>query len=256
MSLGALSDKTTYDRSYLSKLERGVRLGDFVTARRLDEVYGTKRCLQRLWTLAKDDAYLGQYQRFMQLESQATVMERYVPQIVPGLMQTEEYARELLWSSPHRPKEEDALEEQLGLRMSRQELVRNGDGQAHLRFILDESIFRRPLRDPLAWERQLERILGDARQPNITVQVLPFAGGLCDALVGSLTILWLPDGAVAAYQESAKTGVMIEEPSEVEPLKLSYDRLRDLALSPRDSEEFIRDLMKDGQRSCTSSDST
>ncbi|TDC73103.1 hypothetical protein E1283_20025 [Streptomyces hainanensis] len=78
------------------------------------------------------------------------------------------------------------------------------------------------------------------------VQVLPFEAPVNDLLGGSLTILWLPDGEAAAYLESSKTGEVIEEPEEVERLRLSYDRLRDLALSPQDSVEFIRSLLKDG----------
>jgi transcriptional regulator with XRE-family HTH domain len=246
MSLGDLSERSTYDRSYLSKLERGERLGDLETARRLDEVYGTRRSLQNLWTLAKDDVVLCRYERFMELEAEATVMQKYVPQTIPGLLQTEEYARELLWSVPHRPDEEGKLEDQLALRMSRQEILRNGDSPAHLRVIIDEAALRRALKDRDAWHRQLQRLVDAAQLPNVTIQILPFEAGLNDVLGGALTILWLPDGTSAAYLESAKSGETIEEPDEVEELKLSYDRMRDFALSPQDSVEFIRSLLKDG----------
>ena len=247
MSLGQLSEVSKYDRSYLHKLERGERLGDLETARRLDEVYGSKRSLQNLWKLAKDDAYLGRYQRFMALEPTAKVMQIYVPQTIPGLLQTEEYARELLWSTPHHPDEEDGLEEQLALRMARQQILRSGESvQAHLRVILDEAVLRRPLQDREAWKRQLQRLLDEAELPHVTVQVLPFAAGVNDLLGGAVTVLWLPDGEEAAYLEGSKSGEVIEEPEEVERLKLSYDRLRDLALPPQDSVEFIRSLLKDG----------
>ncbi len=245
MSLSQLSEKAKFDRSYLNKLERGERLGDLATARRLDEVYGTRRSLQNLWLLAKDDVFLGRYQRYMYLESLARVIQMYVPQTIPGLLQTQEYARELLWATPHRPDEEGRLEEQFAVRMSRQEILRRNESPAHLRVVLDEAALRRPLRDRDAWQGQLERLLEDARRPNVSLQVLLFDAGVHDLLDGSLMILWLPDGTSAAYLESAKSGEVIEEPDEVEQLKLSYDRLRDLALSPEDSLEFIRSLVKD-----------
>lgn len=245
-SLGRLSDESHLDRSFLNKLERGDRIGDIGTARQLDRVYGTGRGIQNLWALAKDDAYLGRYQRFMYLESKARVMQMYVPQTIPGLLQTEEYAREQLWTMPHRAEDEDWLEEQLALRMSRQELLREGDNPPHLRFVIDEAAFRRRLKDGDAWKRQLQRIIDDAELPNVTIQVLPFEAGLCDALGGTLVILWLPDGTSAAYVESSKSGEVIEEPEEVEQFKLAYDQVRDLALSPEDSLEFIRSLLKDG----------
>jgi transcriptional regulator with XRE-family HTH domain len=245
MSLGDLSEATTYDRSYLGKLERGERLGDLDTARRLDEVYGTRRCLQNLWSLAKDDAYVGRYQRYMALENVARVMQKYVPQTIPGLLQTEEYAREFLWSRPHRADEEDGLEEQLALRMSRQLILRREVSVPHLRVVIDEGAFCRPLKDRDAWNRQLQRLLDDAELPSVILQVLPYETGLHALLGGSLTILWLPDGTSAAYSEGCKSGEMIEEPEAVEQLRLSYDELSALALSPVDSLEFIRDLMKD-----------
>lgn len=246
MSLGDLSERSTYDRSYLSKLERGERLGDLETAKRLDAVYGAKRTLQNLWHLAKEDVYLGRYQRFMELESEANVIQKYMPQTIAGLLQTEEYARELLWSTPHRPDDEVQFEEQLALRMSRQSVLRSGENPPHLRVILDEAALRRPLKDRNAWHRQLERLVDDAGLPNVTLQVLLFEAGLNDLLGGSLTILWLPDGTAAAYLESGKSGEVIEEPEEVNQLKLSYDGLRDLALPPQDSLEFIHSLKKGG----------
>ncbi|SOD62115.1 Helix-turn-helix domain-containing protein [Streptomyces zhaozhouensis] len=246
LSLGALSERVRFDRSYLNRLERGERIGDLETARRLDEVYGTGRGLQNLWWLAKEEAYPGRYQRYMELESIARVIQRYVPQTIPGILQTEEYAREQLWSGPHRPEEEVELANQLTLRIGRQEKVRREESPVHARFVLDESIFGRRLSDRAAWLRQLQRLIDDAKLPNVTIQVLPLSTGLHDLLGGSVALLWLPDGTSAAYQEHAKGGEVIEEPEEVEQLKLSYDEISARALSPLDSLEFIRTQMKEG----------
>ncbi|WP_158621331.1 helix-turn-helix domain-containing protein [Streptomyces triticirhizae] len=245
LSLGELSERVRFDRSYLNRLERGERLGDLDTARRLDKFYGTGRGLQNLWWLAKDDAYLGRYQRYMELEDQAQIIQAYTSQTIHGLLQTEEYARELLWSTPHRPDEEEALAEQLALRIARQLLLRRDASPAHVRFVLDEAVFARPLRDSEAWKRQLQRLIDDAALPNVTLQVLPFGTGLHDLLGGSLALLWLPDGSSAAYQEHSKGGEVIEEPEEVGQLKLSYDEVCARALSQEDSLEFIRTLMKE-----------
>lgn len=63
----------------------------------------------------------------------------------------------------------------------------------------------------------------------------------------SVTVLWLPDGKAVAYTEDAHSGQLIEDPSEVEKLRLSYDLLRDLALSPRDSVAFIERLLEENK---------
>ncbi|GAA3864080.1 helix-turn-helix domain-containing protein [Streptomyces sedi] len=245
LSLGALSERARFDRSYLNRLERGERIGDFETARRLDEVYGTGRGLQNLWWLAKDEAYPGRYQRFMELEGEARVIQEFNCQMVPGKLQTEEYARELLWSTPHRPDEEPRLEEQLRLRIERQLQLRREESPAHVRFVLDEAVFGRPLKDRAAWKRQLQRLIDDAKLPNVTLQVLPLSTGLHALLGGSLTLLWLWDGTSAAYQEGAKHGEVTEEPEAVTQLKLSYDEISASALSQQDSLEFIHTLMKE-----------
>jgi len=130
--------------------------------------------------------------------------------------------------------------------MSRQRILRREDTPAHLRVVLDEAVFCRALRDRDAWDRQLQRLLDDAQLPNVTLQVLPFSTGVHGLLGSSLTILWLPDGTSAAYLEGSKSGEVIEEPDEVEQFKLSYDEVSARALSPKDSLEFIRKLMKDG----------
>lgn len=245
LSLGALSERVRFDRSYLNRLERGERIGDMETARRLDEFYGTGRGLQNLWWLAKDEAYPGRYQRYMELESSARIIQKFNCQTIPGLLQTEEYARELLWSNPHRPGEGEKLEEQLAQRIKRQLLLTQEESPPHVRFVLDEAVFGRPSRDRAAWRRQLQRLLDDAKLPNVTLQVLPLNTGLHALLGGSLTLLWLEDGTTAAYQEGAKYGEVIEEPGAVEQLKLSYDEICARALSQQDSLEFIRTLMKE-----------
>ncbi|MEV1006793.1 helix-turn-helix transcriptional regulator [Streptomyces sp. NPDC049881] len=245
LSLGELSERARYDRSYLNRLERGERIGDFETAKRLDEVYGTGRCLQNLWALAKDDIHPARNQRYMELEDVARIIHSYVPQVIPGLLQTEEYARELMWSTPHRPGHEEILEARIALRLDRQRILRRENDPPHLRVVMDEATFGRSLRDREAWNRQLQRLLDDAQLPNVSIQVLPLSTGLHTLLAGSLAILWLPDGTSAAYLEGNRAGEMVEEPSEVEELRLSYDEVSARALPPLDSLEFIRRLMKD-----------
>lgn len=241
-SLNDLGERAKYDYTYLSRLERGEKLGSIEVARALDKVYGTEPHLEQLWLLARDDVVPNRYQRFLALEAEATVMQKFNVGAVPGLLQTEGYARELLRTA--RPRTDDQLAEQVAVRMSRQERLR-GENPPHLRALLDEAVLRRGSRDPQAWQTQLQRLLDDAELPHVTLQVLPFSAGLHDLLGGSLTLLWLANGLSVAYLEGIKTADLFEEPEDVEPLKLSYDLLRDSALSPERSLTFIRQVMED-----------
>ncbi|QSY52346.1 helix-turn-helix domain-containing protein [Streptomyces griseocarneus] len=244
-SLGELADETTYDRAYLHKLEKGDRIGSPEVVRALDDVYDTGNHLSLLWELAKEDAIADKYKRFMELEKEATDRYQYVVSTVPGLLQTEDYARELL-NAAH-PREDDEVEELVAARLARQQWLRREDLPPY-RAILDEGALRRTTKTSKAWDAQLTHLLDAAALPNITLQVLPFSAGLHRLVGTSLTLLWLPGGTAVAYTENAFSGDLIEEPDLVGRLRLAYDLVRDEALSPRESAEFIRQITEDGSR--------
>jgi transcriptional regulator with XRE-family HTH domain len=251
-SLTELAEKTTYDRSYLLKLEKGEKLGSLTVMAALDRAYNTGRHLQNLWELAKKEVVLNRYRRFMELETQATVRQSFSVSTIPGLLQTKAYATEIL--GLERATSPEAREEQITHRMERQSMI-YGPQRQHFRALLSESVIRTPMRDPAAWGEQLQRLVDDAQQPNISLQVVPFRAGLHDLLGGSLTLLWLPGGKSVAYLESAKSGDLIDETQEVEELKLSYDLLRDAALTPAASLDLIRQAMEDST-SCSAPSQT
>ncbi|WP_329533521.1 helix-turn-helix transcriptional regulator [Streptomyces sp. NBC_01450] len=242
-SLGQLADVTGYDKSYLSRLESGKRLSKMVVMEDLDRYYGSGDLLVQLWKVARYDAFMDKYKEFMRLEAAARVMHKFTPG-VPGLLQTEDFAREVV-SGPQATEERDeAIEEQVAARMGRQLLLRR-DPAPHVRFIIDEYAFRRPAATAKTWDDQLLRIEAVAMWPNVVLQVLPFATGAHLHMDGSMTLLWQKDGSTVAYKEGNAGGVLTDDPDAVLSHRLSYDRLRDLALSPSDSLTFIRDVLEE-----------
>jgi transcriptional regulator with XRE-family HTH domain len=242
-TLAALGEDTTYDRAYLHKLETGVRIGSPAVIAALEAVYNTSGQLTMLWEMARNDAFPDKYKRFMKLEATATVRYEFACGTIPGLLQTEAYAREVFQAV--RPRDEHELSEEIGSRLRRQDLLR-GANPPHFRAVLDEAVLRRPTRDPKDWAEQLAHLVAVSQLPNVTLQVLPFGAGLHGLQGTSLTLLWLPDGSAVAYTEDAQSGTLFENATEVDALRLSYDLMRDLALSPRDSVAFIERLMEDG----------
>ncbi|WP_405796895.1 helix-turn-helix domain-containing protein [Streptomyces sp. NBC_01506] len=242
-SLATLGEETTYDRAYLHKLETGARVGSPEVIAALSAVYGVGDHLMMLWQLAQEDAFPDKYKRFMKLEAKATVRYEYAAGTIPGLLQTEGYAREVLQAA--RPRDDEDLAEQVAARLGRQKLLQ-GDHPPYYRAMLDESVLRRGGHDPKEWQAQLEHLVTVSQLPNVTIQVLPFAAGLHALMGTSLTILWLPDGKAVAYTEDQHSGQLLESAKDVEDLRLSYDLLRDLALSPRKSVAFIKQLLEDG----------
>jgi transcriptional regulator with XRE-family HTH domain len=195
-SLADLGERTTYDRTNLLRLEKGEKLGSIDAMMALDKAYGTGDHLKDLWLLAREDVVPNRYQRYMALEAEATVMQKYNGSTIPGLLQSKAYAEEQPRTG--RPSSEEELAEQVAARMSRRQLL-VGERPPHVRSLLDESVLRRPMRDPDAWREQLCQLTEDAQLPHVSIQVVPLSAGLHALLGGSLTLLWLPSGRAVAY---------------------------------------------------------
>ncbi|WP_328915897.1 MULTISPECIES: helix-turn-helix domain-containing protein [unclassified Streptomyces] len=241
-TLAELADRSRYDASYLQRLEKGDRLGSLDAIGVLDRVYETGEHLSDLWRLAKKEDKQNRFQGFADLETEATGIEQFSISTVPGLLQTERYAEELLRT--YAPDSEEVLAEQVRARINRQDRLTRPKALRY-RGLLDESVLRRKALDPDVWTEQLERLISAAQEPNISLQVVPFGVGLHTLLGNSLQLLWLPSGRTVAYVESTWSGQLVAETEEMEHLRFAYDRLRDAALSPSKSLELLRTVLED-----------
>ncbi|MGB8942205.1 MAG: helix-turn-helix transcriptional regulator [Streptomyces sp.] len=241
-SLAQVAEDTKYDRTYLYRVESGERMPGLAVMEALDSSYETGGLLVRLWKLARQEVFKDRYKMFMQFEAKASIMHKYMC-VIPGLLQTEDYARLQLSSDPQMT-DADEIEEQVSARIGRQHLLRR-DPPPSLRVILDESTLCRAPQDRKVWAGQVAHLLEATRSPHTVIQVLPFSAGVHDLMGGSLSLLWEPGGSAVAYLEGNKSGELVEDAAEVEAHRLSYDRLRDLALSPPLSVRFIQKVMED-----------
>jgi transcriptional regulator with XRE-family HTH domain len=251
-TLMELSERSRYDPSYLQRLETGTRLGSHDVMVVLDRLYDLGDLLSKLWRKAKREDKQRRYQGFAELEAEATGIQAFSANTVPGLLQTPGYAEELLRSFG--PDSEEQLASQVHDRMSRQDRL-TGVKPLNYRALLDESVIRRPTLRPSTWTEQVQHLIDAAQRPNITLHVVPLNAGLHSLLGGSVQLLWLPSGQTIAYVEGGWSGQLISEIEEVEHFRLSYDRVRDSALSPAESLELLRSTLE-GQPSCTPPDQT
>ncbi|MGA4849773.1 helix-turn-helix domain-containing protein [Streptomyces sp. G5(2025)] len=243
ISLGKLAEDTAYDKSYLSRLESGERLSKLAVMEDLDRYYGSGDLLVTHWKGARREAFKDQYKEFMGLEATARVMRLFTPG-VPGLLQTEDFAYEVLSGGQTAAGGRELVEEQVAARVGRQYLLRQ-DPVPDVRVIMDEFAFRRPAANMQTWRDQLLHLETVAMWSNTVIQVLPFSAGVHHHMNGSLTLLWQKDGSAVAYKEGNGCSELIEDPSETLRHRLSYDRLRDLALSPPESLAFIRGVLEE-----------
>ncbi|MET9306686.1 helix-turn-helix transcriptional regulator [Streptomyces cellulosae] len=215
-------------------------------ARALDAALGADDLLVELWPYVYREAFPDWSRKFMEYSERAVDVRQYAAHVVPGLLQTEDYARAVL-KVGRTLSSEAQLEERVALRMGRQERLGAPD-RPELWVVLDEAVLRRPVGGLPVMRDQLTRLLASATEPHITVQVLPFDQGEHDVMGGSLTVLTMPDGREVAYTEGAHHGQLVEEPDEVASLALTYDRLRAAALPPLMSLDMIRSVREDNHR--------
>lgn len=211
-------------------------------ARALDVALSADDLLVELWPYVYREAFPDWSRKFMGYSERAVVIREYAAHVVPGLLQTKQYARAVL-SVGLTLSSDEQLEERLAVRMTRQERLGSPD-RPDLWVVLDEAVLRRPIGGCEVMRAQLELLLYVAAEHDITVQVLPFDQGEHDAMGGSLTVLTLPDGSEVAYTEGAHYGQLIEDPAEVSRFTVAYDRLRANALPPLMSLGMIRSTME------------
>ncbi|WP_432096912.1 helix-turn-helix domain-containing protein [Streptomyces sp. bgisy100] len=238
-----LGEKTHVVSTRITQIERcsGARPTREM-AQALDRALGADNLLVDLWPHVHREAFPDWSRAFMAHSARAVAIGEYAAHVVPGLLQTEDYARTVLRLDALLSGEEQ-LEERVAARMGRQERLTSPDSP-YLWVVLDEAVLRRPVGGQRIMQAQLARLLEAASEPRVTIQVLPFDQGEHEAMGGSLTLLTLPDTTEMAYTEGADYGQLIEEPADVRRYSVIYDRLRAAALPPLMSLDMIRSVME------------
>ncbi|MEU3659140.1 helix-turn-helix transcriptional regulator [Streptomyces sp. NPDC032940] len=242
VSLRGMAEAVGWDASQFGKMENGHTLGGPEIVEALDQYYGTGGMLLTLWELAVADPtqFKERYRRYMVLEAEAVSMWQYSPSIVPGLLQTPEYAAELLSQGGLTGVE---LDRQVAARMGRREPLL-AEGGPQFRAILSETVLHSSLRSAAEWHAQLRHLIAMGERPNISVQVVPWAAGL-HALTNTDAMFLRGAGRLVAWVETGYSGELVQETTTVDQLQLRYDRVRDMALSPGESREFIERMLEE-----------
>ncbi|MDF3289333.1 helix-turn-helix domain-containing protein [Streptomyces silvisoli] len=239
--------RLNYSHNRIAQVELGTDPPTWDMCVALDAALGAGGELTELWEhMVRERArenFPDYVQKFMLLEAKATKIFWYSPQIVPGVMQTEAYARAALRKGLPRASQEE-IEEKVAARMSRQQLLRKTP-PPFLWTVLDEAVIRRQVGGPHAMYDQLARIAELAESPDATVQVMPFTHGEYAIMGGSLALLSFADSPDVAYLEGVGPGVLEEEPDQVTARSLTYDHARIQALPPDASLTLIKTAMEE-----------
>jgi hypothetical protein len=197
---------------------------------------------QRAWWEAYGDVLPNAYETYIGFEAEATGIYNYEAQVVPGLLQTAEYASAVIQAEGIY-EDDEVHGQRVAVRMARQAVLTR-DPPPKLSVILDEAVLRRQIGGPDVMRRQLTTLAEANERKMITVQVLPFSAGAHRGLAGSFIILeFARDGEhPLVYSDGLTNGVFRSRPDELRSYWMSFEALRTAAFSPKKSVDFISAL--------------
>ncbi|MZE80069.1 helix-turn-helix domain-containing protein [Streptomyces xinghaiensis] len=242
LSRADLGARVHFSKHTVESVELGRRMPDPRFVERAEEALGNTGALRKAARhLTRGEPGLAAwFRRWARLEREAVSLCTYENRLVPGLLQSETYARAVIEGTiPLRTDEH--LEAQLTARMERQKMLRERP-TVPFSFIVEEHVFWRQFGDAEAMRGLLDHVLELSAPRNVTLQVVPLDAGLHACLDGPVRILETPAGQRLGYSEGQQNGRLISDRKEVSLLCNRYETLRSQALSPTESRALLERL--------------
>jgi transcriptional regulator with XRE-family HTH domain len=200
-----------------------------------------KDARQRGWWYSYRDVLLSRFELFLGLESEADTIRDFELAMIPGLLQTDDYARELIRGLMTFDAAE--VERRVELRMQRQRILERDDAP-QLWAILDEAAVRRVVGGQKIMKAQLQHLAHSTDHARVTIQVLPYGAGPHPGQAGPFIILGFaePTEPEVVYMETVGGNLYVDKPEEVRLFSTVFDQLRAVALSPAQSRAMLQAL--------------
>ncbi|MFW5420122.1 helix-turn-helix domain-containing protein [Nocardiopsis sp. CNT-189] len=252
-----VGDKLGWSRGRLTNMELNKwKRPDPVIVRALAELYGASEDVREgLVTLARQSREKGWWARYgdvftdgyVGFEAEASVISTYQSMVIPGLLQTPDYAA-ASDKSMH-ARDQDATARAVAARMERQEILDREDAP-RLWAVIDESVLLRPAGGPEAMRTQIDKLIEASEEVNsIKIQVLPLEVGLHPGTSGAFTLLDFPNPADPSivYVETRTDGLYLEQEEEIAVYRDAWDDIRVMALHPEASVARLHELRSNYQ---------
>ncbi|MFI6517968.1 helix-turn-helix domain-containing protein [Spirillospora sp. NPDC050679] len=247
----AVAQRTGINQATLYRIETARTRPQTRTLRTLLDVYEVteprrselttllKEAPQRGWLHTLASSLPERYASYIEFESAAHSVLNYECLFIPGLLQTEEYARAAIRGTlPGATREE--IQNRVDARMKRQSIL-TGDDPLQLWAIIDEAALRRQVGGPQVMRGQMERLADLADLPNVTLQVIPFEAGAHPGMPGSFVVMRFPEpvGPDLVYVDSQAGDLFLEEEADITRYSLVFEHLRAAAAAPDKSASLI-----------------
>ncbi|MFE0384524.1 helix-turn-helix transcriptional regulator [Streptomyces bungoensis] len=236
-----LGDAIGYSLEQVASVEQGRRPAKAaftVAAERVLEAGGVLEVLQDEVDRAKLPRF---FRNFAVIEAEVVSRFEYEPLLIPGLLQTEAYAR-AVFAGHCPPLDKEIIDQHAEARLSRQKLLERVP-MAELSFIITEETLRNPVGNEEVMRGQWQRLLDASRLRNVEVQVMPARPGFHVGLNGPFVMLETRDHQRLGYIESQEANCLISDPAEVSSFGMRYGKLRTQALNGVESARLIERLV-------------
>jgi len=234
-----LGEQLFVSGSMVGMVERGERSANEEFVRKADEILDAEGALLAVWNSVSEQAARlpAWFLRWVEVERSARLLRTWQPLIVPGLLQTEEYARAILSAAPGATHEQ--VDAHVIARLERQAIL-SAKGGPMLRVILDEGVLLRPLGSEAVMARQMAHLLTAGERLNISVHVIPMISLSAAGLQGAFTLAEGPLIPPMAYLEATTLGHTTSDPTLVASTEARFDAINAEALPATASNDLIR----------------
>ncbi|MFV2021831.1 helix-turn-helix domain-containing protein [Micromonospora sp. LOL_023] len=254
VTIDVVAERLECSASKVSRIETGHTSATPRDVRDMLEIYGVtgveadelvqiaREARQKGWWHPYSTVLTGAYVGF---EAAARSVRAYEQQVVPGLLQTADYAQAMIRAA--RPDiTDEEVDHRVHVRLRRQSLLTQED-PIDVWAVLDEAVLSRPVGGDAVMRAQLLRLVEAADMPNVTLQVLPFEVGSHAGMDGTFTILDFPEPSDAdvVYAENATGGLFLEKSEELRKYIFIFDHIRAAALPPEESVAMIAKRAKE-----------
>ncbi|TCO51486.1 helix-turn-helix protein [Kribbella antiqua] len=196
------------------------------------------------WWSRYGDVMPTWFNNYVGLEVAATLIRTYEVMFVPGLLQTQEYARAVVQlGKSYLPAEE--IEQRVQLRVTRQQILTRSSHPARLWVVIDESVLRRPVGGDDILRKQIEHLMMWAQEPNVTLQIMPFSSVGYPGAGGAFSILRFPDGDLPdiVYIEHAASALYLDKLEEVDEYVAIMEGLTIAAAPVSQTEGLLKEAL-------------
>ncbi|MFC4492910.1 helix-turn-helix domain-containing protein [Streptomyces ovatisporus] len=238
----ALAERLCVHEDTIGSIEQGRRPLKPDLAEQLDELLDTKGVLAvAVANVPERERFPAFAQDFVEHEQEALTLLSYENHVVPGLLQTEAYAR-AVFSCLYPPISPEEVEEWTSARLDRQRIFERKPWPPMMNFLLEEVILHRPIGGAETLREQIRHLRSCAELPFLGLQIMPTSRESHAGLAGPMVLLETPDHDHLAYIEGQHVGFLVDEPDEVSSYHQKYGMLRSQALSPEESVKLLDDL--------------